>query len=309
MTNQSNRFKNRKSSNSNRRKLIIESQNENEIIAHIYRADTDVIEEGTKIEAGVLNEWDQKVEQAFALIQPPNTSEANTIGIPKVEIAEDGRLKFIALKGETGSTGSIGIQGPRGDIGPQGVKGDTGNDAAFGEITANTVVLDVGSTPQASVVASGDNTAKNLAFEFRLPKGIQGDVGNSVYVRYSFDKITMTEQPIANTRYIGFFTGKTVSADPSEYKWTHLWGAKSTDSQEYSDMLSAGRIDQEQIYFVEGKSTDRIDIGVVDRVAIAAALDLSVEQLVQLAELAKVITITGAESKEISFAASSLNIL
>lgn len=428
MSNQSNRFKNRESSNSNRRRLLIESQNENEIIAYISRADTNVVEEGTKIDADVLNEWDGKVARAFALTQAPDTNEADTVGTPRIEIAEDGRLKFIALKGETGAIGQTGMRGPQGDIGPkgekgdtgnaagfgtitvhavnleaginpqasvvtsgdntaknlafefglpqgrkgdagpQGVKGDTGNAAGFGEITAQAVTLDVGSDPQASVVASGSNTAKNLAFEFRLPKGVKGDIGpkgekgdtgnaaefeeitancvaleagsapqvsvvasgentakrvafefglpkgvkgdagNSIFVRYSFDKITMTEQPGTNTRYIGFYTGTTVSSDPSQYNWTHLWGAKCTGMQEYYDMLFENRIDQEKIYFVEGASEDRIDI-VVDRAAIATALGLSVAQLEQLAELAKITTVAGAENKEISFNASSLNIL
>lgn len=367
MPNQSNRFKNRVSNNSNRRKLIIESQNENEIIAHIYRADTNVVEEGTKIDADVLNEWDGKVESVYALTQTPDITEANIVGTPRVEIAEDGRLKFIALKGATGAVGPQGIQGPqgnigpqgiqgvtgkaagfgeitahtisleagaepqasvvasgdateknlnfefrlpkgvKGDIGPQGEKGDVGNAAAFGEITASAFSLELGSAPQVSVAASGENTAKNLAFEFGLPRGVKGDQGDSIFVRYSFDKTTMTEQPVENTKYIGFYTGSTVSDDSSDYKWTHLWGAKSTGMQEYSDMLLRNEIDQEQIYFVEGASSDRIDIG-IDRAGIAAALGLSTAQLEQLVALAKIMTVSGTEGKEITFTASSLNI-
>lgn len=142
MSNKSNRFKNRESSNSNRRRLVIESQNENEIIAQIYRADTNVVEEGTKIDADVLNDWDGKVDRAFALTQTPNVNEASIIGTPRVEITEDGRLKFIALKGATGATGPTGIQGPQGATGPQGAKGDMGNSAGFGEVTANAFPLE-----------------------------------------------------------------------------------------------------------------------------------------------------------------------
>lgn len=308
MSNKSNRFKNRESSNSNRRRLVIESQNENEIIAQIYRADTNVVEEGTKIDADVLNDWDGKVDRAFALTQTPNVNEASIIGTPRVEITEDGRLKFIALKGATGATGPTGIQGPQGATGPQGAKGDMGNSAGFGEVTANAFPLEVGSEPQARVSASGENTAKNFTFEFGLPKGIKGDPGTSIFVRYSFDKTTMTEQPESDTRYIGFYTGMSRSENPSDYKWTHLWGAISTGSQEYSDMLYQGRLDQEKIYFVDGASEDRIEIG-IDRAGIALALGIDVSQLQQLAELAKILTVTGTENKEISIAASSLNIL
>lgn len=367
MANESNRFKNRESSNSNRRKLIIESQNENEIIAHIYRADTDVIEEGTKIDADVLNEWDGKVERIFALTRTPDATEANVVGTPRVEITGDGRLKFIALKGATGAAGPTGIQGLQGRIGPQGLKGDTGNPAGFGSITANTVPLEVGSDPQANVVASGDNASKNLAFEFRLPKGIKGDigpqgekgdtgnpagfgnitasavalelgsapqvsvvangdneaknltfefglpkgvkgdVGDSIFVRYSFDKISLTEQPTENTRYIGFYTGSTVSDNPSDYKWTHLWGAKSISMQDYSSLLVENRIDAERIYFVEGAREDGVNL-TIDKIAIATVLGLSTAQLDQLVELAKITTVSGSENKEISFSASSLNI-
>ena len=44
----------------------------------------------------------------------------NLEGIAKVEIAEDGRLKFSYLKGGKGDTGDKGDKGDKGDIGDKG---------------------------------------------------------------------------------------------------------------------------------------------------------------------------------------------
>lgn len=56
-----------------------------------------------------LNDLDVKMEQledsVDALLQKPDVSEANLVGVADVEITEDGRLKFSYLKGATGATG------------------------------------------------------------------------------------------------------------------------------------------------------------------------------------------------------------
>ena len=79
-------------------------------------------------------------------------------------------------QGPKGDTGATGEQGPKGDTGPQGAKGDTGAAAGFGSVTAS-VDANVG-TPSVTVAASGENTAKNLAFTFKNLKGEKGDKGD-----------------------------------------------------------------------------------------------------------------------------------
>ena len=59
--------------------------------------------------------------------------------------------------------------------GEQGPKGETGAAAGFGTPTA-TVDANVG-TPSVKVTASGGNTAKVFAFEFKNLKGVQGERG------------------------------------------------------------------------------------------------------------------------------------
>ena len=73
--------------------------------------------------------------------------------------------------GPTGATGPTGPQGPTGPTGPTGPQGPTGAAAGFGTPVASATGLPVGSTPTASVSASGADTAKVFAFEFGIPAG------------------------------------------------------------------------------------------------------------------------------------------
>lgn len=83
------------------------------------------------------------------------------------------KLEFTLSDGKTINAGTI--TAPQG---PQGEKGNTGDAAGFGTPTA-TVDSNVG-TPSVKVTASGSDTAKVFAFEFKNIKGeqgIQGDTG------------------------------------------------------------------------------------------------------------------------------------
>lgn len=63
---------------------------------------------------------------------------------------------------------------------PQGLPGQNGKDGAaarFGEITAEAETLEAGSAATATVTASGEDTAKSLAFKFGIPRGAKGSGG------------------------------------------------------------------------------------------------------------------------------------
>lgn len=246
------RFSDRVSTYPNRRKLTIVSQSPYAIIADIERAD-EVIngQDGSVINANVLNSWDNDVQDSKkkssdalkkveGLQETPDVSQAGNVGTPIVEFitSSNGEKKFSF----------------------KNLKGAQGQPAGFGEITAKAVALQTGAEPYVNVSSSGENTAKNLAFDFGLPAGIKGDTGDNVYIRYSYDKTTMTEEPVDNSVYIGFYSGLTASENPSDYKWARLWGVKTITEADYKNLLSNNTVNNEQIYFVEGIDDNKITI-------------------------------------------------
>lgn len=52
-----------------------------------------------------------------------------------------------------------------------GGRGETGAAAGFGEVTAEVNPLGIQEAPTAEVSVSGDDTAKNIAFTFGMPRG------------------------------------------------------------------------------------------------------------------------------------------
>lgn len=80
------------------------------------------------------------------------------------------------IQGEQGPQGIQGIQGPAGAQGPAGSDGAA---AGFGTPTATASSLPAGSTPTASVTASGQDTEKVFAFSFGIPENPQADWSQS----------------------------------------------------------------------------------------------------------------------------------
>lgn len=160
-------FKDRKSQNPNRRKLKIVSQGPNEIIADIERADTNVTEPGTPINAKLLNDWNTAITTAEsnassavskansavstantansvsnsakqtataaqnyvnALTQAPDCSQAGNVGTPSVTFADAGNgHKKFVFRNLKGA------KGDKGDKGDVGAKGDIGLTGPKGE--------------------------------------------------------------------------------------------------------------------------------------------------------------------------------
>jgi len=206
-------FKDRVSSNPNRRKLTIVQQQGNEMLVDMERADTNVTEQGTAINSAFLRNWNDCIKHAVEQSNSAKTSAQNAQD-------EAQRAKTSALESEnkvntaiTNVNNAIGkanqaynnavaltkdvdisqIHGngtPSVDLvtnsdgtkkfsfknlkGDKGDKGDVGIAAGFGDMRASTVSLSAGATPYVNVQMDGANTAKNVNFEFGIPSGIQG---------------------------------------------------------------------------------------------------------------------------------------
>ncbi len=100
---------------------------------------------------------------------------------PKGDTGPQGPQGNKGDKGDTGQKGEIGAQGPQGPQGdrgaigpqgPQGLKGDPGAAAGFDTPEATATAVD-GTTPTATVTASGPDTAKKFSFVFGIPKATE----------------------------------------------------------------------------------------------------------------------------------------
>lgn len=101
--------------------------------------------------------------QDFAehLADTPDTSEANNIGTPSVEIINNGaykKFKFSNLKGEKGDRGEQGIQGQQGEQGIQGVQGNDGTSVTHSWVGTTLKVTSASGTSSADL--KGDTGEK-----------------------------------------------------------------------------------------------------------------------------------------------------
>ena len=86
------------------------------------------------------------------------------------KMIENNQKKLCYVQGPTGPKGEIGPAGVKGDIGPTGPKGENGPVSVD---VGNTETIDAGMN--AVVINRGTN--KNVILDFRIPKGLKGDMG------------------------------------------------------------------------------------------------------------------------------------
>ena len=177
------RFKDRVSENPNRRKLNIISQTPNTIIADIERADTVVGDNvGTPISAAILNEWDSTVaeakkDSASALVL---ANSANTTSEEALRVAQQSVDDATEAKNQCDGIKAIAdglIESP--DCSQANNSG----------------------TAQVALVEASNGQKK---FSFR---NIKGEKGEGTFIRYSNDKVTMTDVPMDNSLFMGIYCG------------------------------------------------------------------------------------------------------
>lgn len=111
-----------------------------------------------------------------------DTGDAAGFGEPtakasRVGTSEDPTVKVTASGPDTAKVFAFEFGIPQGLPGQNGQNGKDGAAAGFGEITAEAETLEAGSEATATVTASGEDTAKSLAFRFGIPRGAKGSGG------------------------------------------------------------------------------------------------------------------------------------
>lgn len=92
---------------------------------------------------------------------------------------ENQKRKYCYVQGPTGPKGDMGPTGLKGDMGPAGLKGDIGPTGPKGENGPTTVDVGTTETIEAGLdaVVTNVGTNKDVILNFKIPKGVKGDVG------------------------------------------------------------------------------------------------------------------------------------
>ena len=133
-------------------------------------------------------------------------------------------------------------QGPQGPQGEKGIKGDTGDAAGFGTPTISVTSLPSGSTPTATVSATGPDTAKVFDFDFGIPTGSNAW---NIEVSY-FTSSTMVLKAFKNNEaysgtifaYLTYGDGTTSQRTSSPMMLTATSGTITITSNEFSDIAT-----------------------------------------------------------------------
>lgn len=231
-------FKDRRSDNSNRRKLTIIQQQGDEMLVDIERADTNVTEPGTPFNAEVLNNWNNKIDLSDNKSDTAISTANQAITKSDNAISKSNDAETVSRRAEENATGALSQVNK------------LVQDVDFSQIAGD-------GAPSVEFITNSDGTKK---FSF---KNLKGGKGDNVHVRYSFNKTSMTEQPTTSTTYIGFYYGETASNNARDYSWTRIWGAKTISSADYAQIVLNGTVNPEEIYFIEG-TTDGALVVTVD---------------------------------------------
>ena len=146
--------------------------------------------------------------------------DATKTGTPSVKFEQTSqgttnpvyKLTLARLKGETGDKGATGETGPRGIQGPVGPAGPTGAAATIA-LSLNAAAIAGTGDPKAEISGTGGTNAK---YELTLAnlKGVKGDNGTSVIIKYNVNATTTGESDRFNQslhRYMVVHNGDNVS--------------------------------------------------------------------------------------------------
>lgn len=132
--------------------------------------------------------------------------------------------KYIRTSVDGGKNWSMGLRF-------QGSDGQSGSPAGFGYITATIKSLPADSNPAINISANGENTAKNLIFEFEIPAGKDGEGLN-----YDASGTSLIDRSLYDDRPTGFKFAY-AAADQETFRTTLYIYTKLSDN--YADWSEA----------------------------------------------------------------------
>lgn len=161
--------------------------------------------------------------------------------------------EIVTVPGPAGSPGPVGAPGKNGINGRDGKDGKNGKDGQDGEAgkngkdgnnvfvrySASANGANMTTSPTSDTKFIGTYTGKTAAtnpsqYAWSQYIGKDGQDGNSVFIRYSAEPngANMTATPDSKTKYMGTFSGKAASENPSDYTWSQYKDSSMSYSEE-----------------------------------------------------------------------------